>query len=153
MGLLFLGACSSSSGDQAAKPDTSPATEKPAQSTISFAPAKTESHSQAEWPPKGNQTVETGKYHLQFIPKKEENGAHLDYYLLTDDNHQPILNAKVTGQIQLTDGTQKTLDFKYDSEGKHYTVFLPSKASGQYQVKMTSELKGEKVDGRFTFNQ
>ena len=156
LGMIFLGACNGS--DQVAKPDTSPAGEKPAQSATPSAPAKTEisateSHSPTEWPPKGGQTVEAGKYHLQFIPEKEEKGTHLDYYFLTDNDHKPILDAKVTGQIQLPDGTQKTLDFKYDTEGKHYTVFLPSQASGQYQVKMTSELKGEKIDGRFTFNQ
>jgi hypothetical protein len=30
---------------------------------------------------------------------------------------------------------------------------LPEKAAGQYQVKITSDIDGQKVDGRFSFNQ
>jgi len=69
------------------------------------------------------------------------------------DNHEAIPNAKVTAQIQLPDGTQKTLDMKYDAEGKHYTVLLPGTAPGQYQVKMSADVNAEKVNGRFSFNK
>ena len=74
-----------------------------------------------------------GKYQLQFVPEKAEKGTDLDFYFLKDnDKHEPIPNAKVTGQVQLPDGTQKNLEFTYDSEGRHYTVLLPVKAAAQY---------------------
>lgn len=151
VGLILLGACNNS--NQSANPDTSPAGTKATESATPSGSAKTESSSQAEWPPKGGQVVESGKYHLQFAPEKEDKGTHLDFYLLKGDNHEPIPNAKVTAQIQTPDGTQKPLDFTYDAAGKHYTVLLPGKAAGQYQVKMIADINGEKVNGRFTFNQ
>ncbi len=146
VGIIVLSSCSQ--GDQAAnteasgKPTTQPSSE-----------AKTESSAQAEFPPKGGQVVESGKYHLQFIPEKEDKGTHLDFYLLDDKNHQPILNAKVTAQIQTPDGTQKNLNLTYDSSGKHYTALLPEQVSGQYQVKIVSDISGEQVNGRFNFNR
>lgn len=102
---------------------------------------------------RGGQVVEQGAYHLEFVPEKGKDGVHLDLYLQRGDNHQAIPNAKVTGQVQLPNGTQKNLTFKYDADGKHYTALLPEKASGQYQVRMTAEMNGQKVNGRFSFKQ
>jgi hypothetical protein len=143
IGLLFLGACSNS--NQTAKTENSPAT-----STSSASPiAKTGGHGESH----GGQVVETGAYHLEFVPEKEANGTHLDFYLQKGDNHEAIPNAKVTAQVQLPDGTQKSLNLKYDTEGKHYTALLPVNATGQYQVKVTSDVDGKKLDGRFNFNK
>lgn len=115
--LVFLAACSNGtttnnqpSSPVAAQPESSNPTTSPASAT-----AKTE-HPKVS---KGGQVVESGPYHLEFIPEKEANGTHLDFYLQKGDNHEPIPNAKVTAQIQLPDGTQKTLDLKYDVDGKH----------------------------------
>ena len=102
---------------------------------------------------KGGQVVEAGAYHLELVPEKEANGTHLDLYLQRGDNHEAIPNAKVTAQVQSPDGTQKNLNFKYDPSGKHYTTLLPGKATGQYQMKVTADIKGEKVNGRFSFKQ
>jgi len=151
VGLILLGACSNS--NQAANPDASPAGAKPAESTSPGGAVKTSSSGQAESPPKGGQVVESGKYHLQFVPEKEDKGTHLDFYLLKDDTHEPIPNAKVTAQVQMPDGTQKPLNLTYDPAGKHYTALLPEKASGQYQVKIISDFNGDKVNGRFSFNK
>jgi hypothetical protein len=150
--LIFLGACGNN--NQAPSSDSSPTSTKPAESTAQPTDAaKTESSSHAAKPLKGGQVVESGAYHLEFVPVTENNGTHLDFYLKKGDNHEAIPNAKVTAQVQLPDGTQKTLPLTYDAEGKHYAALIPEKAAGQYQVKITSDIDGEKVDGRFSFNQ
>ncbi len=150
--LIFLGACDNN--NQATNSDSSPTSTKPAESTAqSTDAAKTESSGHAAKPLKGGQVVESGLYHLEFVPVKENNGTHLDFYLQKGDNHEAIPNAKVTAQVQLPDGTQKTLDLPYDAAGKHYAALLPEKAAGQYQVKVTSDMDGKKVDGRFNFSQ
>ncbi|KAB8331369.1 hypothetical protein SD80_022840 [Scytonema tolypothrichoides VB-61278] len=152
-GLLFLGSCSN--GNQAANTETSPATStsntQSSASTPSASPvAKTEGqHGESH----GGEIVETGKYHLEFVPEKEANKTHLDFYLLKGDNHEAIPNAKVTAQVQLPDGKQKTVPFTYDAKDKHYTGLLSETATGQYQVKITADVKGEKVNGRFSFNR
>jgi hypothetical protein len=147
--LILLGACGNN--NQATNSDSSPTS---AESTVQPTNAtKTESSGHAAQPLKGGQVVESGPYHLEFVPLKEDKGTHLDFYLQKGDNHEPIPNAKVTAQVQLPDGTQKTLDLPYDAAGKHYAALLPVKAAGQYQVKITSDIGGEKVDGRFSFTQ
>ncbi len=88
---------------------------------------------------KGGQVVETGKYHLEFLPEKEANKTHLDFYVLKGDNHETVSNAKVTADIQLPDGKLKTIPLSYDAEGKHYVAALSEKLAGQYQVKMTAD--------------
>lgn len=114
---------------------------------------KTELISQKPNSSQGGQVVESGKYHLEFVPEQEANGTHLDFFLQQGDNHQAVPNAKVTAQVQAPDGTQKTLPLKYDAEGKHYTALFPGKAPGQYQVRMTADIKGQKVNGRFNFKK
>lgn len=139
--LLLLGACqqTSTSSSSASSP------------TASVSPAtKTTNHNQ---PQKGGQVVESGAYHLEFVPEPEDRGTHLDLYLQKGDNHEAVPNAKVTAQVQLPDSTQKTLSLAYDAEGKHYTALVPGKATGQYQVKITADIQGEKADGRFNFTR
>lgn len=147
IGLLFLGACSNA--NQTANTENSPATSTSSTQSSASPIAKTKGHGESH----GGQVVETGAYHLEFVPEKEANGTHMDFYLQKGDNHEAIPNAKVTAQVQLPDGTQKSLNLKYDTEGKHYTALLPVNATGQYQVKVTSDINGQKVDGRFNFNK
>jgi len=156
VGLLFLGACNSGSSNQAASPDSNTASATPAASETkpTDTAAKTEpsgGHSEAHQ--KGGQVVETGAYHLEFVPEKEAQGTHMDLYVLKGDNHQAVPNAKVTSQVQTPDGGQKSLNLSYDKEGKHYTVLLPVNSPGQYQVKMLVDVDGKKVDGRFNFSK
>lgn len=155
-GLLFLGACSS--GNQTANTTSSPAATP---STTASAPAnntmakseggmKDKDHGEAR---KGGQVVETGAYHLEFVPEKEADASHLDFYLLKDENHEPVPNAKVTAQVQLPDGSQKSLNLKYDAGDKHYTGILPGHAIGDYKVAILSDINGEKVNARYSFKR
>lgn len=149
--LIFLGACGNNNQATNTNSESSPT---PAASTPqSTNSTKTESSGHAAKPLKGGQVVESGPYHLEFVPLKEDNGTHLDFYLQKGDNHEAIPNAKVTAQIQMPDGTQKTVDLPYDAAGKHYAALLPATAMGQYQVKITSDIDGKKVDGRFSFSK
>ncbi|ELR98941.1 hypothetical protein [Gloeocapsa sp. PCC 73106] len=101
----------------------------------------------------GGQVVEVGAYHLELVTKKEDAGTHLDFYLQRGDTHEPIADASVSAQIQLPDGTEKQLDLEYDVNGGHYTILFPETATGEYLVKMTANINGEIVNGRFSFNQ
>ncbi|MEG4229484.1 hypothetical protein QUA35_25510 [Microcoleus sp. N9_B2] len=146
VGLLFLGACSK--GDEANEPNTTPASppvaSQPASSTPATDPATAT---------KGGQVVKSGAYYLEFVPEKEATGTHLDLYLQKGEKKEPVPNAKVAAKVQLPNGNQQTLDLKYDADGKHYAVVFPVKEAGNYPVKVTADINGEKVDGRFTFNQ
>lgn len=142
VGLLFLGACSK--GDQASDTNSSPASSPVASQPASSAPATAT---------KGGQVVKSGAYYLEFVPEKEATGTHLDVFLQKGEKKEPVPNAKMTAQVQLPNGKQQTLALKYDAEGKHYAVVFPGKDAGSYPVKVTADINGEKVDGRFTFNQ
>lgn len=154
MGLIFLGACNNGTQptNSTSSPNASPAeiATQPSPAASSENAEKTDHPSES----KGGQVIESGPYHLEFVPELEAGGTHLDFYLQKGDNHEAIPNANVTAQVQLPDGTSKTIDMTYDAAGKHYTGLLPpEKAAGEYKVVILSEVNGEKVNGRFTFNR
>ncbi len=158
--LLALGACTSGTQTNS--------TPSPAQTTTAMKPSEAVSSSPSSTTTKpadsakgesgnkakqGGQVVESGTYHLELVAEKEESGTHLDFFFLKGDNHEPIADAKVTAQVQFPDGTQKSFDLAYDAPEKHYTVKLDSKAAGEYKVAILTDIKGEKVNGRFSFKQ
>lgn len=156
-GLLILGACSkgekaadnaSSKSTQPETAATTPATTAP--TTDKTATAPSDEHGK---PHPGGTTVEAGGIHLELVPEKEADKTHLDLYVQKGDNHEPIPTAKVVAQVQAPDGKQQSLELKYDAEGKHFAAILPGKTAGQYQVKITADVSGKKVDGRFTFSR
>jgi hypothetical protein len=147
VGLLFLGACSK--GDKAREQNSSapsPTVSKPASSPP---PGKMD-HPQVS---KGGQVVKSGAYHLEFLAEKKDTGTRLYFYLQRIDNHQAVENANITAQVKLPQGKEQTLALKYDPQGKHYTVLFPVPKTGQYPVKITANIKGEKIKALFTFNQ
>lgn len=148
LGLIFLGACGNDNkaSDTNSSPASSPVSSQPASSAPAAAPAAAKGA-------KGGQVVNSGAYHLEFVPVKEATGTHLDLYLQKGDKKEPVPNAKVSAQVQLPNGKQQTLALKYDAAGKHYAVVFPGKDPGQYPVKVNADINGEKVDGRFTFTQ
>ncbi|RAM49978.1 MAG: hypothetical protein C6Y22_19490 [Hapalosiphonaceae cyanobacterium JJU2] len=149
VGLLFLGACS----NQASESNSSPSVATSETSTNTGTTANSETSAHGDSHGKNAQVVEAGKYHLELVPEKEANATHLDFYLQTGDKHEAVTNAKVTADVQSPDGKQKTVPLSYDASGKHYTAKLDGSAAGQYQVKITADVGGEKVNGRFSFNQ
>ncbi|MBK1987444.1 hypothetical protein A0J48_007820 [Sphaerospermopsis aphanizomenoides BCCUSP55] len=90
----------------------------------------------------GGQVVEVGKYHLEFVTEPESKGTHLDFYLLSSDQHEVVPNAKVTTRVNAPKDEQKTLNFTDNEEAKHYAVLLPETAVGKYQVVVISDIKG-----------
>ena len=146
-----MGACSK--GDEASAPNSSPAASPVASAPNASSPAAATAKTDHPKQSKGGQVVESGPYHLELLTQKEDTGTHLDLYLQKGDNHEPIPGAKVTAQVQLPNGKQQTLELKYDADGKHYAVVFPVKDPGQYPVKVTADINGEKVDGRFTFDR
>lgn len=143
-GLLFLGACSSG-GNQASAPASSPAASAPVAQSPTTAGSEKKSA--------GGMVVESGAYHLELMPEKQADATHLDLYVQKGDNHEAIPNAKVTAQVQLPDGSQKTVDMTYDAAEKHYTAKLPTTAAGEYKVAVQSEIGSDKVNARYTFKQ
>ncbi len=153
IGLLFLSACS---GNQSTAPVSNPAASAPGEtqpSTVTPAASAAKSTSGGNHGGQGGQVVESGVYHLELVTGKESSGTHLDLFLQKGDNHEAIPNAKVTAQVQLPDGSQKSLDMKYDAGEKHYTAMLPGATAGEYKVAVLSDINGEKVNGRFSFKQ
>lgn len=148
-GLLFLGACSSG-GNQAIVPASSPAASGSPATSASTAPSGSDA---AQSKAGSGMVVESGPYHLELMPGKEGGATHLDLFLQKGDNHEAIPNAKVTAQVQLPDGSQKSVNMAYDASEKHYTAKLSGEAAGEYKVAVQSEIGDEKVNARFAFKQ
>ena len=155
-GLLLLGACSKEvkTSDSASNNAATPTAETaPPAATTSPATTTAKSEGSKDGKSNGGQVVESGKYHLEFVPEKGSNETHLDLYLQKGDTHEAIANAKVTADVQLPDGKLKTIPLSYDASGKHYAAVLKEKVTGQYQVKITATIGSEKADGRFNFDR
>jgi hypothetical protein len=149
LGLVFLAACGSEPPATNADKGNSPAAST-APAASSPQPAAKTDHPKTS---QGGQVIESGPYHLELVPVPENDGTHIDFFLQKGDSHEAIPDAKVTAQVQSPAGEQKTLDLAYDAAGKHYAAFLPEKAAGEYKVVILTDIKGEKVNGRFSFKR
>ncbi|MBW4572802.1 MAG: hypothetical protein KME31_33955 [Tolypothrix carrinoi HA7290-LM1] len=157
--LLFLGACSS--GNQAANSESTTA------SSTAETAAKTETtakngekhiegdghdHSKDSKDGHTGQVMQSGKYHLEFKPDIQKEGTHLDVFVHGEQDKQ-ITDAKLTAQIQLPDGNNKTLQIPYKADEKHYGNVLKETSAGDYKVVLQTDIKGEKFNGRFNFKR
>ncbi len=146
-GLLILSACSK--GEKT--PDNVEPVPAKTETAPSSAPAaKSGGHGKSH---PGGTTIEMQGIHLEMVPETAADKTHLDLYVQNGENHAPIPTAKVIAKIQAPDGKQQSLNMKYSAEDKHYTAIVPGKTAGQYQVKITADVSGKKVDGRFTFDR
>jgi hypothetical protein len=146
---LLLGACSKEAQtSDSASPNAAPTTE-----AVTPATTMAKSKSNQSDKSKGGQVVESGKYHLEFVPEKGTSETHLDLYLQKGDTHEAITSAKVTADVQSPDGKLKTIPLSYDASGKHYAAVLNEKKLGQYQVKITATIGNDRADGRFNFTR
>lgn len=144
-GVLALTACGGT--ETATPPDVAAETASPAAPDSTTAETATD-HSAAT---KGGQVVETGAYHFELVPVPEADGIHLDLYLQTGDTHEAVADATVVAQVQFPDGTQQEVPMEYDAAGEHFFAFFPSQATGEYKTVIQSDIKGEKVNARFSF--
>ncbi len=155
LGLFVLSACSSGNQTSNPAPAATPAASNPIASAVGSEKSSNamtgEKH--GEQGGKGGQALEIGVYHMELVPEKEADLTHLDVFLQKGGNRAAVPNAKITAQVQLPDGTQKTLEFKYDPAEKHYTAKLPGAVAGEYKVAILSDINGEKVNGRFNFKR
>jgi hypothetical protein len=152
IGLLSLSACNG--GNQATAPASSPIVSASVETQPSIAASPViQAESSEKHGGQGGQVIESGPYHLELVTGAETSGTHLDLFLQKGDTHEAIANAKVIAQVQLPDGTQQSLDMKYDAGDKHYTAILPSAAAGEYKVAILSDINGEKVNARYSFTR
>ncbi len=147
---LSLGACGGSSDTTSSSPSPEISSPSPEAGTSTNDPASTaepadDGHGQ------GGQVVETGKYHLELLVGKEPAGLHVDFFIQEGEDHAPIPDAQVVGQLQLPDGSQKTLNFQYSDTDRHYTAYLNDAPAGEYRLVVLSDIRGEKINSRFTF--
>jgi len=149
--LALLGACSNGTPTTDSTPVATTAKTDAQPPKASSSPSMAKPEAKNNKPMQGGQVVESGIYHLELVVAPEENGIHLDFFLQKGDTHEAIPDAKVTAQVQLPDGTPKNLELTYDAPAKHYKVTLPGKTTGEYKVAILSDIKGEKVNGRFNF--
>ncbi len=115
--------------------------------------ANEKANEKAGKPNQGGQVIEAGAYHLELVTINEETGVHIDLFLQNGGDHSPIPDAKVSAQVQLPNGTKKALDLPYKEDGKHYGALLSETTAGEYKVVILSEIKGEKINGRFSFKR
>jgi hypothetical protein len=145
LGLISLTACGTGEPDSNVRES---ATETPRETAV--APIQT---TPKDRPTQGGQVIEMGPYHLELVALPEPGGVHLDFYLQRGDTHEAIPAATVTAQVETPTGEQRTLELPYDEPGKHYAAFLPAEVAGEYKVAILTDIQGEKVNGRFTFNR
>jgi hypothetical protein len=154
LGLLLLSACGGGTQTTTSSPEASAATTPVPASSEKLGTTAASNNEKKDGAVSGKgMVVEVGAYHLELMPEKEAGTMHLDLFVQKGDTHAAVPGAKVMAQVQLPDGSQKSLDMKYDAEAKHYTAKLAGATAGEYKVAVLSDINGEKVNARYSFKQ
>lgn len=153
LSLLPFSACGSNPSTTTTATNTAASPAAIASSTPSLTQTQSASSTDHAQHSKGGQIVEVGDYHLELLAAPENEGLHIDLYLLKGNEHMAVPDATVTAQIKLPDGTQTTVPMKYKPQEEHYTAYLNTKATGDYKVTVLTQIGSEKVNGRFGFKR
>lgn len=160
--LLFLGACS---GDN----QTATNSENTSNNSTTQTAAKTETtakeaekhddsdgHQHSKDGKHGSdhagQVVDLGKYHVEFKPETLKDATHLDI-TVHGEKDETVTDAKLTAQVQLPDGSNKTVDIPYNAGEKQYTTAFKETAAGEYKIVLQTDIGGDKSNGRFSFKR
>lgn len=150
IGLFLLNACN----DQAINSENTTANETETITEESHSEDDGHDHSDDDHDHShGGQVIESGEYHLEFIAEPNDDGTHIDFYLEKGEKHEHIGDAQVKAQIQLPNGEQKSIPLIYEADENHYHGILSETLSGEYKVVILSDIKGEKINGRFSFER
>lgn len=98
------------------------------------------------------QVIISGIYHLELLAEHKDNGIDLSFHLENEESHETISNAKVKAIVKLSDGDEKMLDLPYKAKSEQYVAFLPEQAKDKYEVTILTNINGEQVNGRFSFD-
>ena len=149
--LLFLGACSD---NKVAKTESTTTSTPVAKTETTTTTKDGEKHSKGDKKDgHEGQVVQSGKYHVEFNPHLEKDSTHLDIKL-HGEQEKEITDAKLTAQMQLPDGSSQTLVVPYSVEEKQYVAkLLKTTATGDYQVVLQADVKGDKFNSRFSFKR
>jgi hypothetical protein len=155
--LIYLGACSDSatkteSTAPAAKEETTAKTGEKKVEGDTHADGKKHVEGDGHKDEHAGQVIQVGKYHIEFKPDPDKDAIHLDTVLHGDKDAQ-IIDAKLIAQVQLPNGTSKTLPVLYNTVEKQYTATLPMAKAGDYKVVMQVDVKGDKFNSRFSFKK
>ncbi len=158
--LLFLGACSNNDSATKTENTTTTSTTPPAKTETNTATKDGEKHIEGDGHDHSKdkkdshkgQVIQSGKYHVEFNSHLEKDSTHLDIKL-HGEKEKEITDAKLTAQVQLPGGSSQSLAVPYNAEEKQYVAKLPTTATGEYQVVLQTDVKGEKFNSRFSFKR
>lgn len=97
------------------------------------------------------EAVKVGDYSMELMSQKEGSEVRFSFYL--NKGKDEVADAKVTAQFQMPDGSQKSLEMPFGAKEKAYVARLTSSVAGEYKVAVLTDLKGEKMNTRFTIKQ
>ncbi len=103
--------------------------------------------------PQSEQVIISGEYSLKLVTVPSDKGIHLAFYLQQGEAKKQVNTAQVKAQIQLPNGEQKAIPLNYEYDRNHYHGMLSENESGEYQVTIISEINGEKINGKFSFQR